>query len=237
MTLPISDKEAQALRQSVGSQFEKNVAYIISDLLNNEGIYAISLKELQALAKKDKDFQQVLEFAKLPIRSPCDQRYEMVLPDTDVIVYSVQKDHAGNVLKRFHLATVSCKVSFHARQTESTFWALALRDHGTKFVLATEDKDDELKTCEMGNKTRRLLESYMNGVYMIKQYGNKQDELMKDIGRFYELFQRSKPSGYQRQDTKVFDEGRPQDRYCRQVRAFDDLLFDLMEWKFKFERP
>jgi hypothetical protein len=235
LTLPISDKEAQSLRISTGTQFEKNVAYVITDLLISENIYATSLKNLKESVVREPGLNQVLEFAKLPLRSPCRQTYEMVLPDSDVIVYYVQKDHSGNVKKRFHLATISCKVSFHARETESAFWASALRNHGSKFVLATEDKFDELKTCEMGNKARRVLESYMDGIYMMKQYGNRKNDLIKDIARFYEVFQKSKQSGYVRQGSTIFDEGRKQGRYCKQVRPFDDLVFDLMKWKFEFE--
>lgn len=235
MTLPISDKEAQSLRISTGTQFEKNVAYVITDLLISENIYATSLKNLRDSVVREPGLNQVLEFAKLPLRSPCRQTYEMVLPDSDVIVYYVQKDHSGNVKKRFHLATVSCKVSFHARETESAFWALALRDHGSKFVMATEDKFDELKTCDTGKKARRVLESYMDGVYMMKQYGNRKNDLVKDIARFYEVFQKSKHSAYARQGSAIFDEGRKSGRYCKQVRPFDDLIFDLMKWKFEFE--
>lgn len=235
MALPISDKEAQSLRVLAGRQFENNVAYIITDLLNSENIYAVSLKELKERVKHEQGLNQVLEFAKLPLPSRCTQTYEMVLPDTDVLVYYVQKDHSGNVKKRFHLATISCKVSFRARETESTFWALALRDHASKFVLATEDKFDELKKCEMGNKTRRLLESYMASIYLVKRYENRKTDLIDDIGKFYEVFQRSKQAGFTRQGSTIFDEGRKSGRYCRQVRPFDDLLFDLMKWKFEYE--
>ena len=234
LTLPISDKEAQSLRVVGGSEFEANVAKIVTDLLLSEGIYATSLKGLKLSVKKDPDLNQVLEFAKVPLRSPCNQSYEMVLPDSDVIVYYIQKDREGKVKKRFHLATISCKVSFHARETESAFWAKVLKNgHGAKFVLATEDKFDELKTCEMGNKARRVLEAYMDGIYMMKSYGGKsKNNLDSDLGRFYEIFQKSKQTGFKRQKSDVFDEGRKVDRYCKQVRPFDDLIFDLMRWKF-----
>ena len=237
MTLPTTDKEAQSLRVNAGAEFEKNVAYIITDLLIHENIYASSLKNLKDAVKREPGLNQVLEFAKFPLRSPCTHSYEMILPDSDVIVYYVQKDHAGQVKKRFHLATISCKVSFHARETESAFWALALKDHGSKFVLATEDKFDELKTCEMGNKARRVLEHYMDGIYLMRHYSGADSTkaLSKDISRFHEVFEKSKPSGYKRQNSAVFDEGRKSARYCKQVRPFDDLLFDLMKWKFEFE--
>ena len=229
----ISDKKAQSLRALSGAEFEGRVAYVLNQFLNREDIYAVSLKELKRLIKTNQKLVEILEYAKLPIRNPCEQKYEMVLPDTDVIVYYKRKDHSGNVEKNFQLATVSCKVSFHGRETESTFWAHALRDHGAKFVFATEDKFNELKTCENGNKARRLLESYMDSVYLMSRYGGSEDKLLEDINRFHYAFENSKSVGYQRQNTRIFDVERKDSAYCKQVRPFDDLLFDLMRWKFE----
>lgn len=99
MTLPTTDKEAQSLRVNAGKEFEKKVAFIITDLLIRENIYASSLKDLKDAVRRDPDLNQVLEFAKFPLRSPCTQNYEMILPDSDVIVYYTQKDHDGKVRK------------------------------------------------------------------------------------------------------------------------------------------
>ena len=231
-----SDNEAQLLRNVAGKQFEGMVARAINEILNREGIFAASLKQLNDLIRRDPAFGQVLEFAKTPVRNPCDQNYQMMLPDTDVLVYYVQKDHAGFVRKRYHLATVSCKVSFHGRETESTFWAKVLGNHGSKFYLATEDKFGELGACEDGKKVRRLVESYMDFTYLMNQYGSPTNSLEKDIAKFYDLFENSKRSSYQRQNTRIFDSRRAEGKYCKRVRPFDDLLFDLMQLTFEFKR-
>lgn len=228
-----TDNEAQSLRTITGRTFEGIVTRAINATLNREEIYAVSLKQLKDLIKKDQSFKEVLEFAKTPVPNPCEQRFEMMLPDTDVLVYYGQKDHAGSVSKRFHLATVSCKVSFHGRETESTFWAKVLRNHGAKFFLATEDKFGELGTCENGNKVRRLVESYMDSAYLMKQYEGSTNSLEKDVALFFKVFDNSKRSGYQRQNTRIFDSKRKEDSYCKRVRPFDDLLFDFMQLKFE----
>lgn len=157
----------------------------------------------------------------------------MVLPDTDVLVYYAKKNFDGDVEERYHLATISCKVSFHARHTESLFWAIAMKNHGAKFVMASEDKIDELGTCKDGNKTRRLLESYMDGVYLLKRYQVKSNSILGDVSRFFKVFQRAEAQTYHRQGSHVFA-SQPKDRFCDRVRPFDDLLFDLMQWKFQY---
>jgi hypothetical protein len=231
-----SDNEAQLLRNVAGKQFEGIVARAINEILNREGIYAVSLKQLGDLIRHDSSFRQVLEFAKTPVHNPCDQSYRMMLPDTDVLIYYVEKDHAGFVRKRYHLATVSCKVSFHGRETQSTFWAKVLGNHGSKFYLATEDKFGELGTCEKGKKVRRLVESYMDCTYLMNQYRSPRNSLEKDIASFYNIFENSKRTGFQRQDTRIFDSRRAEGKYCKRVRPFDDLLFDLMQLRFEFRR-
>lgn len=231
-----SNVEAQSLRAVAGKQFEGIVTKAVNDILNREDIYAVSLKGLNDLIIHDPEFKEVLEFAKAPVPHPCQQGYEMMLPDTDVVVYYGQKDHTGRVTKRYHLATISCKVSFHARQTESTFWAKVLKNHGSKFYLVTEDKSKELGTCDAGNKTRRLLEAYMDSTYLMSQYAKYMNGFEEDIGEFYDIFEDSKRSGYQRQNTRIFDSKRSTDAYCKRVRPFDDLFFDLMRVKFDFRR-
>ena len=168
----------------------------------------------------------------MPMHIPCDQRYDMMLPDTDVLVYYGQKDGNGLVKKRYHLATVSCKVSFHGRETESTFWAKVLRNHGAKFYLATEDKFGELATCENGKKVRRLVECFMDSIYLMKQYHGSSNTLEKEIALFFDVLENSKRSGYQRQDSMIFENKRKEGSYCKLVRPFDDLLFDLVQLKF-----
>jgi hypothetical protein len=220
-----SNAEAQSLRAVAGKQFEGIVSKAVNDILNREDIYAVSLKGLNQLIKHDPEFKEVLEFAKAPVPHPCQQGYEMMLPDTDVVVYYGQKDH-----------TISCKVSFHARQTESTFWAKVLKNHGSKFYLATEDKSKELGTCDEGRKARRLLEAYMDSTYLMSQYAKNMKGFEEDIGKFYEVFEDSKRSGYESQNTRIFDSKRPTDAYCKKVRPFDDLFFDLMRVKFDSRR-
>ena len=36
--------------------------------------------------------------------------------------------------------------------------------------------------------------------------------------------------------TALLDSGRKSDQYCDKVRPFDDLIFDLMSWKFEKQR-
>jgi hypothetical protein len=104
-------------------------------------------------------------------------------------------------------------------------------------LLVTEDKFDELKICEYGNKTRKVLESYIDGgIYLMKKYGKSSTILDTDTDKLFSVFQKSQRSGYARQGTQLLDSSRKTDRYCEKIRPFDDLIFDLMTWKFEHHR-
>jgi hypothetical protein len=70
----------------------------------------------------------------------------------------------------------------------------------------------------------------------MSQYAKNMNGFEEDIGKFYDVFEDSKRSGYERQNTRIFDSKRPTDVYCKRVRPFDDLFFDLMRVKFDFRR-
>jgi hypothetical protein len=236
-TAPTYNKEAQSLRSLTGRSFEKNVAKTITDILSREGIYARSFRDLKNAVKYEPGLAQVIEYAHMMVNSPCLNRYELILPDTDIVAYYVEKGLYDNEIKRYHLATISCKVSFRERYAESAFWASALRGHQKRFVLVTEDKADELESCEKGLKARRVLESYIDGgIYLMKSYGKNTSLLDSDTEKFFEIFKKSQRSAYARAGTTLLDSGRRSDRYCDKVRPFDDLVFDLMAWKFERQR-
>ena len=133
----------------------------------------------------------------------------MMLPDTDVVVYYGRRPY-GRVTKRYHLATISCKLYFHPNNLLGNGC-----DVRRKVYLVTEDKSKELGTCDAGNKTRRLLEAYMDSTYLMSQYAKNMNGFEEDIGKFYDIFEDSKRTGYERQNTRIFDSKRPIDAYCK----------------------
>lgn len=115
------------------------------------------------------------------------------MPDTDLFVLYKQGQYGSNVHRWLVLGIISCKTSFHARETESTFWALVLKSYPMRVVMVTEDKNryktrTELGTCEKPTAARRRLEAFMDRVYIIKKYGNGHN-MMVDINEFHGVFE------------------------------------------------
>lgn len=138
-----------------GVAFQRFVKEYINDALRQRGILALEAPEFTQIATTD-----LVQFLTLPARRRCVQAGIELWPDSDVIL--VTRNQAG-VYRVFGI--ISCKTSFHARETESCFWALATRDLGIRYALVTADLDDELGTCSNPSKPRRLLEAYFDKAY------------------------------------------------------------------------
>jgi len=242
----LADKTAESDRQrlvaEVGRKLEANVRYILNEILNKKGIWAFTVSDIMRWAKVDSSFRNLAEYIKVPVKNSCTQQQIMTLPDTDILAVYKQEDKVTKTVVWHPLCIVSCKVSFHGRETESLFWAAMTRDSKIRFVLVTEDANryrakpnTELKTCDTASKPRRLLECFLDRTYIIKKYDKVSNGIVKDINTFYPVFEKAEAQNYRGIDSKVFDdyERKPHAEYCKLVKPFDDLLFDLMIWKFE----
>jgi hypothetical protein len=243
VTIPfLDDSTAQSQRTLYGRAFEITVGMILNRLLNPQGLFIVkgTAQALSTLIDDPAIVRGIIDYNRVPVKRRCDQTQLQDYPDTDLFVL-YQDNDAWRVL-----AIISCKVSFHARHTETCFWALLVRlSSYIKYVLVTEDGDiyrkfrSELGTsCQRPTAPRRLLESFTDRVYLLKRYDGPDDErLFKDIEKFRSLFPNKLPLYPPSiiETNPIFDDptipGHTQ--YCRGVRPFDDLVFDLLRWRIE----
>jgi hypothetical protein len=228
------DKAAQSLRAVKGTTFEHIVANILNTFLTQDGIVVTRAREasLKTLINNQSNLRQIMDFTMVPVKRRCDQSQLQDYPDLDL--FALIKPSQSEGLWRL-LAIISCKVSFHARHTEATFWGLLVRlSSNIPFVLVTEDNNiykgqpSELgRSCARSTETRRLLESFTDRVYLVKRYSGLNDpKLDKDI---------MQKTANLKKNIKipVFDDINIPNhtQYCHSVRPLDDLIEDLRRWK------
>lgn len=230
----ILDAIAQSLRAAGGSAFERIVAKILNEFLSNDDIVVTRAREpaLRALIQNESNLRQIMDFTRVPVKRKCDQSQLEDYPDLDLFALIRPRQQRG--LWRL-LAIINCKVSFHARHTEATFWGLLVRmSSNIPFVVVTEDRDiykpkaSELgPSCQESTVTRRLLESFTDKVYLVKRYEDEDDSrLAADIRRKWQLLNEGK-------EDIVFDDPSVPNhtKYCYSVRPIDELIDDLRRWK------
>lgn len=233
------DKVAQSLRAVRGTTFEHIVANILNAFLFKDNIVVTRAREasLRALINNQSNLRQIMDFTMVPVKRKCDQTQLQDYPDLDL--FALIKPSETDGLWRL-LAIINCKVSFHARHTEATFWGLLVRlSSNIPFVLVTEDNNiykgqpSELGgSCEKSTETRRLLESFTDRVYLVKRYSGLNDpSLRRDI-------QQKTKNIKNGVKTIVFDDMSIPNhtQYCHSVRPLDDLIEDLQRWKIEIPK-
>lgn len=227
------DTEAQGLRAAEGRRLEEVVKKILNTLLNDQDIYIVrgNSEDLRRTINDQSLVDQIIDYNRLPVKRPCDQKQLLDYPDSDLFIL-IKVNNNWRLL-----GIINCKTSFHSRHTMVTFWALAIRiSSNIKYVLVTEDKDQyrdnnprsELGvSCSQSTSTRRLLESFVDRIYIIKPYQPDDENLQRDITLFRESLNN------RTQTTYYFDNPvHPHHTsYCLSVRPFDDLVIDLIRWK------
>jgi hypothetical protein len=226
----VTDRAAQSQRTTSGKDFEKIVVKVLNEFVKEHGIIVMRAKqyELSNLIRNRSNLKQIIDFTKIPVKRRCTQSQLEDYPDTDLFALIKPKTHSG--LYRL-LAIINCKVSFHARETESCFWGLVVRlSSNIRYVQATEDKNVYLgqnselgSSCTSSTKIRRLLEAFCDRVYVMKQYIKDDNPLLdSDIQR-----KKANPNSIVFDDVKL----EKHTKYCHSVRPFDELINDLIKWK------
>jgi len=236
-TQPLTDSDAQARRVLGGRAFETVVMYILNAFLESKGIVVITGKvaALRTLVADASNAEQIVAYTRLPVKRRCTQTQLEDYPDSDL--FAVLKPHHPRNPWRL-LAIISCKVNFHARETEAAFWGLSVRMSSyIKYVCVTQDSNiygsrprSELgASCERSTKARRLLESYTDRVYICKQYQGVGDpRLAQDTDAVLHRLDRRSTEMQPAFD----DPSLPHHTsYCHLVRPLDDLILDLDRWK------
>lgn len=236
----LDNSAAQSQRSLTGERLEKVCIRILNTFLNTHDIVVLKggRAALRQFFQSDAIAQQIVDFNKLPVKRPCDQKQLEDYPDTDLFVL-YWRPPQWRVL-----GLISCKVSFHSRHTMVTFWGLAVRmSSNIPYVCVTEDADvygtpkrSELgQSCQNPTAARRLLESFTDGIYIVKPYASDIDHLLEnDLNEFSKTFQ----PAVSRAAGPIFDtpQIRGHTQYCESIRPFDDLVQEILSWRRKYEK-
>lgn len=227
------DSAAQRRRQQAGQVFQDVVHTILKAFLEPLGLVVSSGRQadLRRVVLGKQGLKSVLQGARPGVRRPCDGRILDVYPSTDLFVIAREEWKL--------LAVVNCKVSFHARHTEACFWAHAMHEKtDVLYFVVTEDKAawtggrSELgPSCEQASRTRKLLETYTDGVYLLQHFKGLSDPSLATC--IAAVRERLAGSPSKLQDPTLLRGILDQEaetghtRYCSRVRPFEDLVARL----------
>ena len=175
---PDGDHE-QSWRSFKGKNLEKLLVYIIADEVRELGLEIINGNILERT--KNINLMQVLDKAKRNLVIDYGE-FGMHLPDVDLVVFDPKNSKI--------LAVLSIKVTLRERVAQTGYWKLKLMESDNtkniKVFFFTPDEDESLKTRFPAKKGRAIVETDLDGTYVMTEANIEESDKVKLLDRFIE---------------------------------------------------
>ncbi len=168
-------------RVSKGETFRERIRDMIAPSIEKLGLKAVLRYDLV----KDTTLSRELEGVKRHLTVDYGKFYSEI-PYIDIIVYTPEDLRV--------VAVISCDVNLKNRINNIVYWKLKLQtDEDTstiKFYLVTTDLDGTLKITDVPKKGRAIVETELDGTYVLTIENLQESENVKLFGHFIEDFKR-----------------------------------------------
>ncbi len=153
---PETDR-GQSWRSVKGKNFERLIQHIVEKSLEDLGVTVINGNHLQS-TQLSPELNAVKK--NIEINYP---GFGTLLPDADIVIYKPENSHI--------IATISNTTSLRERFVQTTYWKLKLlaaeKTAPIEVYLVTPDTDNNLIRKELAKKQRAILETDLDGTYVL----------------------------------------------------------------------
>ncbi|RLC34379.1 DNA modification methylase, partial [Candidatus Shapirobacteria bacterium] len=169
----------QSWRAFKGKNLEKLIVHIIEDEVLSLGLKVLDGDKLERTKEKNLD----QEFAKVKRNLLIDYgKFGYHLPDIDIVIY---RPKTGKVI-----AVLSGKVTLRERITQTGYWKMKLLSQDlTKHIrvyFVTPDEDGTLTTKNPAKKGRAIVETDLDGSYVLSETTIEESGKVKMFDKFIE---------------------------------------------------
>ncbi|OQB06494.1 MAG: hypothetical protein BWY18_00735 [Candidatus Cloacimonetes bacterium ADurb.Bin211] len=177
---PRGDHE-QSWRAFKGKNFEKLIQYIIQDEVEDLGLKVVNGNILERKCNLSDELSRVKRNLSIDYG-----QFGLHLPDVDIVIYSP--------INYDILAIISSKVTLRERIAQTGYWKLKLKDDVTtkdiKVYFVTLDEDKTLSELKPAKKGRAIVETDLDGSYILTQEYIVESEKVKLFEHFIEDLKR-----------------------------------------------
>lgn len=169
----------QSWRAFKGKNLEKLIEYIIIDEVHNLGLEVINGNSLERT--KGKNLSEQLGKVKRNLLVDYGE-FGSHLPDVDIIIFNPQTCDV--------VAVLSSKVTLRERIAQTGYWKLKLASdkitQHIKVYFITPDEDGTLTTKIPIKKGRAIVETDLDGSYVLSEANIEESEKVKTFDKFIE---------------------------------------------------
>ena len=177
---PRGDYE-QSWRAFKGKNFEKLIQYIIQDEVEDLGLKVVNGNILERKCNLSDELSRVKRNLSIDYG-----QFGLHLPDVDIVIYSP--------INYDILAIISSKVTLRERIAQTGYWKLKLKDDvatkDIKVYFVTLDEDKTLSELKPAKKGRAIVETDLDGSYILTQEYIVESEKVKLFEHFIEDLKR-----------------------------------------------
>ena len=173
---PKGDHE-QSWRAFKGKNFEKLIQFLIQDEVEDLGLKVVKGNILERKCNLSNELSKVKRNLSIDYG-----QFGLHLPDVDIIIYNPQNFEI--------VAIISSKVTLRERIAQTGYWKLKLKDDvatkNIKVYFVTLDEDRTLSELKPAKKGRAIVETDLDGSYILTQEYIVESEKVKLFENFIE---------------------------------------------------
>ncbi len=180
----IGKDHEQSWRSFKGKNLEKLIEYIIADEIHSIGLEIINGNSLERSSSNN--LSKELSLVKRNLLVDYGE-FGSHLPDVDMIIYNPKNSEV--------IAVLSSKVTLRERIAQTGYWKFRLlSDEATnhiKVYFITLDEDGTLKTKIPAKKGRAIVETDIDGSYVLSELKIEESEKVKTFDKFIDDLKKS----------------------------------------------
>lgn len=173
---PKKDHE-QAWKPFKGNALERLIDYILKEKIEEMGLKIINGKKIDRTLPKNLNIELQTVKKNLSVDFG---RLGFHIPDVDLIIY--------NPTNFTVIAVISSKSSMRERIAQSAYWKIRMKNYSLtkhiKVFLASPDEDGNFTEAKGMNKSRVIVESDLDGAYIMSELPIKESEKIKTFDKF-----------------------------------------------------
>ena len=164
-------------RNSKGDTFQYRIRHVITDPLRKLGLKVVSRYDLVKTDTLSAELESVKRHLTIDYGE-----FNSGLPYVNLAIYTPKNSRV--------IAVISCIVNLKPRIFDTVYWKLKFREEedkaSIKFYLITTDIDETLKIANLPKKGRAIVESDLDGTYVLTEADIKQSDKVKLFEHFIE---------------------------------------------------
>jgi len=182
LTASLTGELGKNWRVSESNTFQERIRDVIARLIGELGLKVVLRYDLVKSDTLPEELKSVKQHLMIDYGE-----FNSAIPYVDLVIYAPENSRV--------IAVISCIVNLKSRIFDTVYWRLKFREDedkaSIKFYLITTDIDKTLRSVNLPKKGRAILETDLDGIYVLTASELQQSDKVKFFEHFIEDFKQA----------------------------------------------